>query len=63
KTDEGIVGFNLAEQTLTVTPLNDCQESRIELIAIQINSMWALQLMICLINYKTNSEKTKHEHI
>jgi len=63
KTDEGFVGFNLAEQTLTVTPLNDCQESRIEIIAIQINSMWGQQLMNCLINNKTNSEKTNHEHI
>lgn len=63
KTDEGIVGFNFAEQTLTVTPLSDCQESRIEIIAIQINSMWPQQLINCLINNKTNSEKTNHEHI
>ena len=48
-TDEGVFGYNQADDALTEIKLDDCQESRIEIISRQTDSHWELQLMNCLI--------------
>lgn len=39
-TDEGVYGYNLTPDALTEVELDDCMESRVEIIAEQINSEW-----------------------
>ncbi|MCA0892825.1 CobW family GTP-binding protein [Microbulbifer agarilyticus] len=46
-TDEGVLGYNLTPDTLTEVELDDCAESRIEIIAQQLEDEWEAQLMQC----------------
>lgn len=48
-TDKGIVSYNLTLDTLTEDRLHHGSESRIEMIAIDINTIWEERLMSCLI--------------
>jgi G3E family GTPase len=47
-TDQGIFGYNLTPDGLTEIPLDDCQESRIELISDKINDSLESELLACL---------------
>ena len=47
-TDEGIFGYNLTPDGLTEIPLDDCLESRIELISDKINDSLESELLACL---------------
>lgn len=48
-TQQGIFGYNLTSDALTEIELDDCLESRIEIIATQINEEWEAQLLACAI--------------
>jgi G3E family GTPase len=48
-TEKGIFGYNLTTDDLTEIELDDCMESRIELISSEINNTWEKQLMACLV--------------
>jgi len=48
-TDEGAFGYNMAGDSITQTKLSDCQESRIEIISIQLSYEWGRQLLECVI--------------
>jgi len=48
-TDEGVFGYNLTTDGLTQTSLDDCMESRIEIIADTLNKQWEKDLLACLI--------------
>ena len=48
-TDEGCFGYNLAGDSIEQSELNNCQESRIEIIAPQISAEWGKQLLECVI--------------
>ena len=47
-TGEGVLGYNLAKETLTEIPLDDCFESRIEIIAEKLDDHWEDALLSCL---------------
>ncbi len=47
-TKQGIFGYNLTNDALTEIALDDCPESRIEIIATQINEEWEAQLLACI---------------
>lgn len=47
-TDQGIFGYNLTPDGLTEIPLDDCLESRIELISDKINDSLESELLACL---------------
>ncbi|GAC21056.1 CobW family GTP-binding protein [Paraglaciecola arctica] len=49
-TDAGVVGYNLTGDALTEIPLDDCLESKIEIISNGIDDTWELALMQCLQN-------------
>lgn len=44
----GVFGYNLADGTLTETELDDCMESRIEIIAPKVGGGWEGQLLACI---------------
>ena len=48
-TDNGEFTYNLTSDALAEQALNDCKESRIEIITTDINDNWEAQLMACLI--------------
>ena len=50
-TDMGAFSYNLTADALTGTVLVNCAESRIEIIAAQINDDWEEQLMACIISH------------
>jgi G3E family GTPase len=47
-TEEGAFTYNLTSDTFVEHPLNDCAESRIEIISTGINENWESQLMACI---------------
>lgn len=47
-TEEGIFGYNLTPDALTEIELDDCLESRIEIIATEISEDWETQLFACI---------------
>jgi hypothetical protein len=47
-TDEGVVGYNLTTDALTEIQLDDCLESRIEVISDKIDVNLEAQLLACL---------------
>jgi G3E family GTPase len=47
-TDEGVVGYNLTSDALTEIQLDDCLESRIEVISDEIDVSLEAQLLSCL---------------
>ena len=46
-TDEGVFGYNLTADALTEMALDDCMESRIEIIASAVKDDWESQLLAC----------------
>ena len=48
-TEKGAFTYNLTSDALVEHALNDCNESRIEIITTDINENWEAQLMACLI--------------
>jgi hypothetical protein len=49
-TDKGIYGYNLAGCTLSEIEIDDCAESRIEIIAEHIEADWETALLSCLLS-------------
>ncbi len=49
-TDKGVFGYNLTSDALTENEINHCAESRIEIIAPEIDKQWEEQLMACIIS-------------
>ncbi len=49
-TPDGVFGFNLTEDGLTEVELDDCVESRIEIISDSINSVIEHKLLECLVS-------------
>ena len=49
-TQDGIFGYNLSEDTLTEVPLEDCPDSRIELIARDLGACIESQLLGCVVS-------------
>ena len=47
-TESGIFGYNLTPDALTEIELDDCFESRIDIIASEICEQWEAQLLDCL---------------
>lgn len=47
-TEAGIFGYNLTSDALTEIELDDCIESRIEIIADNISELWEQQLLACI---------------
>ncbi|NKC17185.1 MAG: GTP-binding protein [Gammaproteobacteria bacterium] len=47
-TQQGIFGYNLTSDALTEIELDDCLESRIEIIATRVNEEWEAQLLACV---------------
>lgn len=47
-TDRGIFGYNLTSDSLTEIELDECPESRIEIIATELNEHWEQQLLACV---------------
>lgn len=48
-TESGVFGYNLTSDSLTEIELDNCLESRIEIITSDINEQWEEQLLACLI--------------
>ena len=48
-TDEGAFAYNIAGDSIEQSELNNCQESRIEIIATQLSDDWGRQLLECII--------------
>ncbi len=48
-TPKGIFGYNLTADGLTEMSLDECAESRIEIIAAEIDPAWEKRLMDCLV--------------
>ena len=49
-TESGVFGYNYAAEALTETELQDCLESRIEILAPEVDDGWETQLMSCVID-------------
>jgi G3E family GTPase len=47
-TEQGVFGYNLTQDGLTETVLTHCEESRIEIIAVQADEQWEKQLLDCV---------------
>ena len=47
-TEQGIFGYNLTSDSLTETALENCEESRVEIIAPQTDEQWEAQLLACI---------------
>ncbi len=47
-TDKGAFGYNLTADALTETELDNCTESRIEIIAPNIDTDWESRLLLCI---------------
>jgi hypothetical protein len=48
-TDAGVFGYNLTSDALTEIQLDDCDESRIELISAELDDKLEDQLLNCVI--------------
>ena len=47
-TEKGLYGYNLASDALTEIELDDCMESRIEIIASELSEQWEELLLACI---------------
>lgn len=47
-TDSGVYGYNLTSDALTEIELDDCIESRIEIIAHRLSDQWEKKLLACI---------------
>ena len=48
-TNSGIFGYNLTADSLTEIALDDCMESRIEIIASEMCDQWEAKLLACVM--------------
>ena len=48
-TDRGIVGFNVSGSAFSEVPIDDCLESRLEIISSESNPRWEQALLECLV--------------
>jgi hypothetical protein len=48
-TEKGIYGYNLTSDYLTEIELDDCMESRIEIIASEMCDQWEAELLACVM--------------
>lgn len=49
-TDEGVIGFNVSGFEFTEWPIDDCLESRLEIISVASDSRWEQGLLECLVS-------------
>ncbi|NRP52328.1 MULTISPECIES: GTP-binding protein [unclassified Marinobacterium] len=49
-TTEGVFGYNLADGSLKELTLSECEESRIEIIAVSLEDQWETQILHCAVN-------------
>ena len=47
-TENGIYGYNLTSDALTEIELDDCMESRIEIITSELSGQYEEQLLACI---------------
>lgn len=47
-TTEGVFGYNLADGSLKELTLGECEESRIEIIAVSLEGHWESQILHCI---------------
>ena len=50
-TESGVFGYNLTSDALTEIELDDCIESRVEIISTKLDDKWEEQLMSCIEMY------------
>ena len=48
-TDEGIVGFNVSGSAFSEVPIDDCLESRLEIISPESDPQWEQALLECVV--------------
>ena len=48
-TTEGVFGYNLADGSLKELALEECEESRIEIIAVRLDDHWESQILQCAV--------------
>ena len=48
-TESGVYAYNMAQNVLTEIELDDCTESRIEIIADLVDTGWVNQLTDCIV--------------
>ena len=48
-TDEGIVGFNGSGSAFSEVPIDDCLESRLEIISRESDRRWEQALLECVV--------------
>jgi hypothetical protein len=48
-TEQGIFAYNMVGGVLQELPIDDCMESRVEIIAESIDATWEDRLMDCLL--------------
>ena len=48
-TEDGIFGYNLTQDALTEIEIDDCNESKVEIIAPSINPLWESSLFECAL--------------
>ena len=49
-TDEGVLGFNVSGSAFSEVPIDDCLESRLEIISPESDSGWEQALLACLVS-------------
>jgi len=49
-TDIGVLGYNLTADALTEIELDDCLESRIEVISDKLDDSLEVQLLACVVS-------------
>ena len=47
-TESGIFGYNISGSEFSEVPIDDCMESRLEIIALESDPRWERALMQCL---------------
>ena len=47
-TEEGIVGFNVSGSAFSEVPIDDCLESRLEIISRESDPLWEQALLECV---------------
>ena len=58
-TRTGVFGYNLTPDGLTEIPLDDCLESRIEIIAPQVDPDWEARLLHCLAEAPVSGNRSQ----
>ena len=49
-TEKGIFGYNLASAVLSEIVIDECMETKVEIITDQTDPTWETQLLSCLVS-------------